>query len=60
MEPIVPARKNHTRATHQDGRKLRSDKKRWKIERTNAWLQNFRRVVVRYERRAANTSPSFT
>jgi transposase len=54
IEPIVPARKNNRAATHQDGRKLRRYKKRWKIERTNAWLQNFRRVVVRYERLTAN------
>ena len=25
---------------------------RWKVERTFAWLSNFRRVVVRYERLA--------
>jgi transposase len=54
IEPIIPARKNNRRATHQDGRKLRRYKKRWKIERTNAWLQNFRRLVVRYERLTAN------
>jgi transposase len=54
IEPIVPARKNNRRATHQDGRKLRRYKKRWKIERTNAWLQNFRRLVIRYERLTAN------
>jgi transposase len=54
IEPIVPARKNNRRAPHQDGRKLRRYKKRWKIERTNAWLQNFRRVVIRYERLTAN------
>ena len=54
IAPIVPARKNNKKATHQDGRKLRRYKKRWKIERTNAWLQNFRRVVIRYERLTAN------
>jgi transposase len=54
IEPIIPARKNNQRATHQDKRKLRRYKKRWKIERTNAWLQNFRRVVIRYERLTAN------
>jgi transposase len=54
IEPIIPARKNNQRATHQDGRKLRRYQKRWKIERTNAWLQNFRRVVIRYERLTAN------
>jgi len=54
IEPIIPARKNNRRATHQDGRKLRRYKKRWKMERTQAWLQNFRRLVVRYERLTAN------
>ena len=34
----------------QDGRKLRRYRKRWKVERTFAWLGNFRRLVVRYER----------
>jgi len=50
MLPIIPARRNNTRATHQDGRHLRRYGNRWIIERTNAWLQNFRRLVVRYER----------
>ena len=49
IEPIIPARKNNKKATHQDKRKLRRYKRRWVIERTNAWLQNFRRLVVRYE-----------
>jgi len=54
IEPIIPARSNNRVATHQDGRKLRRYKRRWIIERTNAWLQNFRRLVVRYERSAKN------
>jgi transposase len=54
IEPSIPARSNHRVATHQDGRKLRRDKHRWIIERTNAWLQNFRRLAVRYERSAKN------
>ncbi len=54
IEPIIPARKNNTVATHQDGRRMRRYRKRWKIERTNAWLQNYRRVVVRYERLPAH------
>jgi hypothetical protein len=29
---------------------LRRYRKRWKIERINAWLQNFRRIQVRYDR----------
>jgi transposase len=52
VEPIIPARKNNKKATHQDGRKLRRYRRRWIVERTNAWLQNFRRLVVRYERSA--------
>lgn len=54
IEPIIPARSNNTVATHQDGRKLRRYKRRWVIERTNSWLQNFRRLVVRYERKVKN------
>jgi transposase len=38
----------------QDGHKLRCYKRRWKIERLFAWPGNFRRLVVRYERRAEN------
>ena len=53
IEPIIPAKCNNPRATHQDGRILRRFKRRWIIERTNAWLQNFRRLYVRYERSVA-------
>jgi transposase len=52
IEPIIPARRNNRRATYQDGRKLRRYRHRWIIERTNSWLQSFRRLVVRYERSA--------
>jgi transposase len=38
----------------QDGRPLRRYRRRWKIERLFAWFQNFRRLVVRYERYAEN------
>jgi transposase len=54
IEPIVPRRKNNRVATHQDGRKLRRYRRRWIIERTNSWLQNFRRLVARYERKVKN------
>jgi transposase len=54
IEPIIPPRRSNTIATHQDGRKLRRYKRRWIIERTNAWLQNFRRLVARYERSATS------
>jgi transposase len=49
IELICPNRCNK-RVKTQDGRPLRRYKRRWKIERTIAWLQNFRRLVVRYER----------
>lgn len=52
IEPIIAARRNKQRATHQDGRKLRRYGRRWIVERTNAWLQGFRRLVVRHEYRA--------
>jgi transposase len=50
IELICPHRKNRTKAPRQDGRKLRRYKRRWKVERTFAWLGNFRRLVVRWER----------
>src|SRR5262250_507485 len=50
IQPIIPARSNNRRATHQDGRCLRRYRRRWIVERSNAWLYNFRRLVVRYER----------
>jgi len=50
IELICPHRANRTRPKTQDGRKLRRYRKRWKIERTFAWLGNYRRLVVRYER----------
>jgi transposase len=50
IDLIVPHRKNRTKSKKQDGRKLRRYRKRWKVERTFAWLGNFRRLVVRYER----------
>jgi transposase len=50
IEPIIPHRENRKKPPTQDGRGLRRYARRWIIERTNAWLQNFRRLVVRYER----------
>ena len=54
IEMIAPHRKNRKKPKTQDGRKLRRYKRRWKVERLFAWLGNFRRLVVRYERRAGN------
>lgn len=52
IELIAPHRSNRKKPATQDGRPLRRYARRWIVERTNAWLQNFRRLVVRYERSA--------
>lgn len=54
IEMIAPHRANRKKPKTQDGRKLRRYRRRWKIERFFAWLSNFRRLVVRYEKRAEN------
>jgi transposase len=54
IEMIAPRRRRRKKSKTQDGRKLSRYKKRWKIERLFAWLGNFRRLVVRYERRVDN------
>ena len=54
IEMIAPHRRNRTKPKTQDGRPLRRYRRRWKVERLIGWLQNFRRVVVRYERHSAN------
>jgi transposase len=46
---IAPDRKNNNERKHEDARKLRRYKRRRKFERTNAWLGQFRRVLVRHE-----------
>jgi transposase len=53
VELIAPHRRTRTSRT-QDARPLRRYRRRWKIERLFAWFQNFRRLVVRYERYAEN------
>lgn len=50
IELIVPYRRNSVLRRYEDGRKLRRYRRRWKVERAIAWLQNFRRVQVRYDR----------
>lgn len=50
IELICPHRINRTKPATQDGRKLRRYKRRWKMERVFAWLGNFRRLVVRWDR----------
>jgi transposase len=50
LDLICPHRSNRRRPRSRDGRKLRRYRRRWKIESTFAWLGNFRRLGVRYER----------
>ena len=54
VQMISPHRSNRKKPKTQDGRPLRRYKRRWKIERLFAWLQNFRRLVTRWERKAQN------
>lgn len=51
---IAPHRDNRCRKATQDGRSLRRARRRWRVERLFAWLQHFRRVVTRWERKAEN------
>lgn len=53
IQLVSPNRANR-RIKTQDGRPLRRYKRRWKVERFFAWLGNFRRLVVRWERHAEN------
>lgn len=50
IEPIIPARAKNGQATHQDGRRLRRYRRRWILEWTIGWVDNFRRLTVRYDR----------
>lgn len=53
IELICSHRKNRAKPATQDGRKLRRRRHRWKIERTNAWLQNYGRIIIRKDRLGA-------
>ncbi len=54
IELIAPHKNNRRKKATQDGRKLRRYKRRWKVERFFAWLQNYRSCVVRYEHNEQN------
>jgi transposase len=54
IELIAPHKSNRKKTATQDGRVLRRYKRRWKIERLFAWLQNFRRIQVRHDRSLNN------
>jgi transposase len=46
--PIIPHRKNRVKPSRNDGRRLRRYRRRWRVERTNAWLHCYRGVAVRW------------
>jgi transposase len=54
IELIAPHRRNRVCPRTQDGRPLRRYRRRWKMERLHAWLQNYRHVQVRYDRYLEN------
>lgn len=49
IDLICPHRRNRVKPATQDARSLRRYRRRWKIERSIGWMQNFRRLVTRYE-----------
>jgi transposase len=54
IEMIAPHRSNRKPENKtQDGRKLRRYARRWTVERTISWIQNFRRLCIRYDKSTA-------
>ena len=54
IQMIAPHKRNRIKLKTQDGRVLRRYKRRWKVERLIAWLQNFRRIATRFDYHAEN------
>ena len=48
LVPVIPHRNNRVRPSRNDGRRLRRYRRRWTIERTNAWLHCYRALAVRW------------
>jgi transposase len=46
---ICPHRRGRKHSPPQDQRVLKRYRHRWKVERSIAWLHNYRRIVTRYE-----------
>jgi transposase len=54
IKPTIPSFQRRKPKNPKRGRPLRvgpAYRHRWKVERCFAWMDNFRRLVVRYERR---------
>ena len=49
VQLIAPPKTNRKKTKTQDSRALRRYRKRWKVERLFAWLQNYRRILVRFD-----------
>jgi transposase len=47
VEMVAPHRMGRKKPRTQDGRKLRCYRRRWKVERLFAWLQNFTSFFLR-------------
>jgi transposase len=54
IDMMAPHRTNRQQPATHDGRPLRRDRRRWKMERVCAWWQHFRRLVVRHAYHAEN------
>jgi len=55
ITPSIPERQPHKRKRRRRGRPAKVhpvSQQRWKVERAFAWLNNWRRLATRYERRA--------
>jgi transposase len=49
IKMIAPHKKNRVKESTQDGRELRRYRRRWKVERLFAWIQQFRRCQTRFD-----------
>jgi transposase len=49
IKMIAPHKSNRVKPATQDGRELRRYKRRWKVERLFAWIQQFRRCQTRFD-----------
>ncbi|MCG9126692.1 transposase [Candidatus Poribacteria bacterium] len=54
IEMVAPHKKNCKRVATQDGLRLRRYKHLFKVERFFSWIEDYRRLVVRWEYHAEN------
>ena len=46
---LAPHRRNRTKPSRNDGRRMRRYRRRFVVERTFGWLHSYRRIMVRHE-----------